>query len=292
MIELPAKKDIDKISIDILKGSKSFDIYPTPVDNIVSYAELIVRKDIDVSKIQESYLEKANTVLQNALSKIRGIFDRKEKMIYLDLSAGFNRKNFVKLHETAHGILPWQKEIHDILGDNDITLNPDNNEEFEAEANYFASVTLFQHERFNKELQKLGLNIDAAMQLARHFGASIHASLRRYIDCSNNRCALIILENLCKSPLSCALRNFLTSQKFQECFGDIDLPSKFDNSWPFVADYRFRKYKKNGLITLNTASGSVDFNYQFFNNTYNAFIFLYPVGEVKKSRTNIIVSGT
>lgn len=107
-----------------------------------------------------------------------------QKTIYLDLSQGFNRKNFGKLHETAHSILPWQKKVNDILGDDEHALSPETNEEFEAEANYFASITLFQHDRFLSELSKLNLSIDASIQLAKHFGASIHASLRRYVNCS------------------------------------------------------------------------------------------------------------
>jgi Zn-dependent peptidase ImmA (M78 family) len=293
MTDLLAKKDIDKISLEILKESKSLDVYPTPVDKIVSFSELVVRKDIDVSKVHHSYLHKASAALQRALTKVRGIFDRKEKTIYLDLSQGFNRKNFVKLHETAHGVLPWQKKIHDILGDDDLTLNPDANDEFEEEANYFASVTLFQHDRFISELAKLNLSIDAAMHLAKHFGASIHASLRRYIDCSKNRCALIILENICKTgDPHCSLRNFLYSAKFQEEFGDIILPHTLEYSWPFVQDYcHCRKYKKDGTIVLGTRNGELNFAYQFSNNGYNAFVFLYPEGETKKSKTTIIVNG-
>jgi hypothetical protein len=48
MLEQHTRKDIEKISYEILRGSKSLDIFPTPVDKIVEYAELVVRKDVDV----------------------------------------------------------------------------------------------------------------------------------------------------------------------------------------------------------------------------------------------------
>ncbi|HWJ29715.1 MAG TPA: ImmA/IrrE family metallo-endopeptidase [Flavisolibacter sp.] len=293
MSELISKNDIDRISMEVLKGSKSLDVYPTPVDRIVEYADLLVKKDVDVSQIHPTYKDRANEFLRSALSKVRGIFDVKQRVIYLDLSQGFNRKNFVKLHETAHGILPWQRKIHDIIGDNDQTLNPDHNEEFEAEANYFASVTLFQHDRFMGEVAKLNLSIDAAMHLAKHFGASIHAALRRYVDCSQNRCALLILENMCKTGMPyCMLRNCITSKKFVKAFGEIILPPKLEFSWPFVQDYcSGRKFKKDGQLTLSTKNGEVAFSYQFFNNSYNAFVFLYPIGEIKRSRTTFVVKG-
>lgn len=292
MVDLSAKTDIEKISFEVLKNSKSLDVFPTPVDRIVEYTELIVRKDLDVSKIRPSFIDKANSVLKRALSKVRGLFDRKQKTIYLDLSQGFNRKNFVKLHETAHGILPWQKKINDILGDDEHTLSTETNEEFEAEANYFASITLFQHDRFIAELGKLNLSIDAAIQLAKHFGASIHASLRRYVDCSKNRCALLILEKPVKNSKSyCSIRNFFASKTFSDVFGDIIFPATVDYSWEFVQHYcHNRKYIKGGIINLDTKNGKVKFNYQFFNNGHNAFILFFPFGELKKSKTQIIIT--
>jgi hypothetical protein len=293
MDELISKSDIDRISMEVLRGSKSLNVFPTPVNRIVEYADLLVKKDVDVSQVHPTYKDRANEFLRSALSKVRGIFDIKKRVIYLDLSQSFNRKNFVQLHETAHGILPWQHKIHDIIGDNDHTLNPDHSEEFEAEANYFASVTLFQHDRFIEEMAKLNLSIDASMHLAKHFGASIHAALRRYVNCSKNNCALLILENLCKEePPHCFLRNFITSQQFTKTFGEVAPPHRLELTWPFVQDYCYgRRYKKEGRISLETKDGPAEFAYQFFNNTYNAFVFIHPVGEVKKSKTTFIIKG-
>ena len=293
MTELIAKKDIDRISLEVLRGSKSLDVFPTPVDRIVEYSELLVNTDVDVSQIHPSYLDKANAVLRSALLKIRGIFDTQKRVIYLDLSQGFNRKNFVKLHETAHGILPWQQKVHKIIGENDNTLSLDHNEEFEVEANYFASVTLFQHDRFIDELTKLDLSVDAAMHLAKYFGSSVHAALRRYVQCSKNKCALLILENLCKNDLSsCQLKNYIGSTKFEKTFGEMSFPKNLDLSWSFVQDYyNGRRFKKDGKIDLETKNGKVEFSYQFFNNSFNAFVLIYPLGEVKKSKTTFIITG-
>jgi hypothetical protein len=289
---LTAKADIDRISLELLRRSKSLDVFPTPVDRIVEYSDLLVKMDVDISSIHPSYLDKANSFLRSALSKVRGIFDVRKRVIYLDLSQTHNRKNFVKLHETAHGILPWQRKIHEIIGDNDQTLNPDHNDEFESEANYFASVTLFQHERFNEELAKLNLSIDAAIHLSRHFGASIHAALRRYVDCSKNKCALLILENLDKNGQHCCLRNYLASNRFEAAFGEIVFPQRLEYTWSFVQDYcGGRRFKKNGEVKVPTKDGDIAMSYQFFNNSYNAFVFLHPLGEVKRSKTTFIIQG-
>lgn len=291
MNNLDAKADIDRISMEVLRSSKSLDVFPTPVDRILEFADMVVRKDIDISKIHPSYKDRANEFLRNALSKVRGIFEFSSREIILDLSQNQNRKNFVKLHETAHGILPWQKKVQAIIADNDHTLNPDHSEEFEAEANYFASITLFQQDRFIKELKRLDLSIDAAMHLAKHFGGSIHAALRRYVDCSPNKCALLILDNIERGKITtCNLKSYIASSKFEKAFGTILFSPRLGFSHPFVQDFCFgRRYKKGGRARLETTDGSVEFAYQFFNNSYNAFVLIHPVGEIKRSRTTYII---
>lgn len=293
MTELPSSTDIEKISYDILKGSKAWGVFPTPVDKIVNYSELIINNQVDISSVHESYLDKATNALFKAISKVRGLLDRRKKMIYLDLSQLPTRRNFVKLHEVGHGVLPWQVKVHDVIDDDDDSLSPYVVDEFEAEANYFASVTLFQHDHFISELKKLNLCIESSLHLAKLFGGSIHATLRRYIQCSPKRCALLVLEKASgrDSIRNCSKRGYFASSKFDETFGQIDWPDEFDSTWAFATMYFLgRKGVIPGSITLQTANGYTDFNYQFFNNSYNGFVFLYPVGEKQTSRTRIIVS--
>ena len=293
MVESHTKKDIEKISYEILKGSKSFDVFPTPINQIISYTELIVSKEIDVSKIHSEYFSKATDALRRALSKVRGVLDRRERTINLDLSQKKPKLGFIQLHEVGHDVLPWQNKIHDILDDDDDSLNPETHEDFEAEASFFASATLFQNDRFLSELDKLSLEIESPMYLAKLFGASVHASLRRYVEYSKNKCALVVLENISinGSPVKCRLRDKFQSEKFSKTFGDLNFPIELGYTWPFVQDYYHnRRVKKNGAITLLTKNGNVDFTYHFFNNSYNAFVFLFPHGEKKSSRTKIIIT--
>lgn len=296
MIDLPSKSDIEKISLDLLKQSKALDIFPTPVDKILSYSELRLEKGIDLSNIDQSFLSKfSDKVSQKfieTLGLVRGLIDRREKIIYLDLSQNFNRQNFVKLHEVGHDALYWQREILEHL-DDDTTLDSFTKEEFEAEANYFASSTLFQHDRFEHEMQKLELGIKSPMALAKVFGASIHATLRRYVEYSKNRCALLVLE---KNPIKdnlifCLKRDYFQSPKFTETYGNLDLPDTFGYTWSFTKDYAFKKrFHEGGTITLTTENGPTDFTYHFFNNSFNAFVFIFPKGEVNKTRTRIILN--
>ena len=149
MCAIQSIKDIEKISLEILKDSKSLDVFPTPIDRIVSYVDLKVSSNIDISQIHEGYKSKYPDALLRALSKVRGLLDRKEKKVYLDLTQLDSRKNFVKLHEVGHDVLPWQQRCFDVLDDDDESLKLDTREEFEAEASKIFNILSF----FSKNLE-------------------------------------------------------------------------------------------------------------------------------------------
>lgn len=288
MVELQSKKDIDNLSYEILRSSKSLDVFPTPIDAIVTYSELVV-STTDLSRIPSNYVSKSLDVLKRAIGKAQGMLDRREKVVYLDLSTHPSKQKFVKLHEVGHRVLPWQQKMYEVLEDDENTLDSNTREEFEAEANYFASATIFQQDRFLSEMDKLGLGIDAAIFLSNRFGASTHATLRRYVEYSKKRCALIVLKDCSNSGAK--LRNLFQSKSFMKTFGSLSFPENMERVYPFVDDYcRKRRIKKDGSVSLPTRNGSTNFTYHFFNNTYNAFVLLFPVGEKKSTRTKIIIS--
>lgn len=291
MVDPFTKGDIDNCALQLLKSSKAFDIFPTPVDSIIQYAELAVATGIDLSKVEKSFFLHFPDI-GKILSKVRGALIREERTIYLDLSQIPSRRNFIKLHECGHHVLPWQKSTFDLL-DDDNTLHPSVKEEFESQANYFASAMLFQLDRFETEMNKLGLHIDSAMYLARHFGASNHAALRRYVELHRKRCSLLVLE---KDPLmgqrpEYKVRDYFQSGTFTASFDTIEWPEYVGYTWPFVKDFYFKRKKTEGLVTLSTANGSSEFSYNFFDNSYNGFVLLFPVGEKQKTKTKIVLSG-
>ncbi|MEZ0007153.1 Zn-dependent peptidase ImmA (M78 family) [Flavobacterium sp. 28YEA47A] len=291
---LHSKKDIDNISYDILKSSKSLDVFPTPVEKIVQHSELYIAGGIDLKSLEKKYKSSYfSDALKSGLSKIRGFLDRREKVIYLDMDQISSRKNFVTLHETGHNVLPWQSKTLEFL-DDDETLDPDTQEEFEQEANYFASVTLFQNDRFENHVKKFELGMPSVIQLSNHFGASVHATFRRYVEESKFRCALLILKNLSEKGkvANGDFRNAFHSESFLNNFGSIEWPENFGYKWEFIKDHLFlkKKWKTNGLINLKTLNGNVDFTYHYFDNTYNAFVLIFPKGENKSTKTKIVLN--
>lgn len=283
--------DIDRIVLDTLSKSKSLGIFPTPVDKIIRYAELYVDTRIDLSRVTDSFFAKSEMFMKRGVAKIRGVLDRSEKVIYLDLQQPDVKMRFVKLHEAGHELCPWQGKLHDCL-DDDETLDPDISEKFEAEANYFASASMFQVDLFNDKMAELPLELASAIQLSKIFGSSVHASLRRYVEESTKRCALLVLNVDGKdynSTPKLSIRNYFQSNAFTKEFGSVNWGTEFDISVPFVQDYIFNRRFLKSELQFNIDDVYVDCNYHYFNNGYNVFVLIFPKGETNKSRTKIIL---
>lgn len=292
MLDPSTQKDIERISYDLLKQSKALDIFPTPVDKLLNFSELEVDRNINLASVEQSFLSKASAQFKNAMNKVKGILDRKKRIIYLDLSLPLSSQGFIQLHETGHDLLLWQNKTLEFL-ENDQTLSPYVQEQFEAEANYFATITLFQQDRFNNAAKNYPLEIASVIKLAKEFGGSIHATMRRYVETSELRCALIVLKNMSKfeTTPNYGLRDYFSSPKFEKHFGVIGLPKEFGYKWPFAKDYYFNKrFVINGKVILKTVQGDQEFKYHFFNNSYNGFVLLFPRGEKNKSKVKFVVN--
>lgn len=64
--------------------------------------------------------------------------------------------------------LPWQRDVFEYMEDEE-SLSPDVEEQFEAEANYFASPSLFQLNRFEEEISALPFGLATIKHLSSKF---------------------------------------------------------------------------------------------------------------------------
>jgi hypothetical protein len=288
--DLDSSDEIEKIARNILIASKAWGKFPTPVDEIAEFAELQIEMGINLSEVEPDFFTTKFEFVKRALAKTLGILDRRKKTIYLDHSQIKSRKNFIKLHEVGHKACDWQSALGFI--DDDKTIDPDINDKFEREASFFASSALFQLERFDDEVLKLPLEIYSPLTLAKKFGGSNHAAIRRYVERSQKRLALLVLHKPeINGEFSAKIRNYFQSTKFTADFGEISWANeKCGPEWPFIQDIqRGKKLHKAGQIALKISSGEfVTFTYHFFNSSYNSFVFLLPLGEMIKSRTVIV----
>jgi len=61
--KLNSSSDIERISYDILKQSKAWGVFPTPVDDIVNYVELKIDENSYINDIPKNYLSKSLDVV-------------------------------------------------------------------------------------------------------------------------------------------------------------------------------------------------------------------------------------
>lgn len=287
---LDSAADIEAAAAALLRESKALGVFPTPVDKIVSTAELSIAEGIDLSQAKQGYFSTAFSGIGKVSRKVLGLLDFRSKTIYLDLQQAVSRQRFIKLHEVGHDVLTWQGDAY--RWDDEKTLDPAVTEVFEREASSFASAVLFQLDRFDEEAAKLPLRIGSPMALSKKFGASCQAAIRRYVQHSQKRCAVLVLEYP-DSELKARIRDCFESPAFAAQFGQIEWPEHCDASFPFVQDMlRKRKYHEDGnLLLANRPDAQVALTYHYFSNGFNGFVFLLPPGESIRSKTRIVLAG-
>jgi len=154
---------------------------------------------------------------------VLGLFEPHERLIVIDKNLAKPRVPFILLHETGHG-MPHQAAMYALMQDCEHLIDPDVTDLFEREANVFASEVLFQGEQFGREAYDDPTSIDAAMHLAKRFGAGHYSTFRRYVQGSPRPCALISLDPATSGEMRVgSLRRILMAKSFARL---IDLPSQ------------------------------------------------------------------
>jgi hypothetical protein len=209
-----------------LREAGALGVFPTPVERIMSVANVEEVKDDLLSpgllaKIRAG-AEMAGGLLKRAVSKIMGLFHASAGLVYLDQSLIEVKKRFVRLHESAHGFLPWQRPLYAVVEDCDKSLDPDAADLFDREANVFASEVLFQLDAFREMAESWTFEVWTPVRLAKQFNASIYASIRQYVSKNHRACAVVVLDmpGLIEGDgFRANLRRVVQSPAFTEAFG-------------------------------------------------------------------------
>lgn len=249
---------------------------PTPREAVLGCAKLVETGEIDLAEYEATLTEKTLRLFHRAASKVLGLLDRRSEIIYVDPAIHISRRTFVTYHEVTHRILPWQKIT--ITEDDNLTLRPECEELFEAEANYGAAEILFQCERFEQEARDYNLSIVSALSLAASYDASCHATLRRFVERNHRPCLLLVLK-----PTSRQYGDGRTSYYVVYCVPSGSFTAGFGE--PFDAMFVNPGSELGGIvngggegeITLPDASGlHRPCDVEVFNNNFNTFVLIYP----------------
>jgi Zn-dependent peptidase ImmA (M78 family) len=184
----------------LLREAGALKVFPTPIEDIMAAAKLTVVDDelLDAGMLQKflAIAKSGLATVKSAFSKVMALFESNDRLVVIDRNVPKPKKPFVKLHEAGHGYMPHQSKAYALLHDCDRTLDPDVTDQFEREANVFASETLFQGDVFTSIAADSSFGVKVPIDLAKKFGASNYSAFRRFVATNDKACCVVVLEQL------------------------------------------------------------------------------------------------
>jgi hypothetical protein len=269
-----------------LRDADALGVFPTPVSEIMVAARLIeAHDDLAEEGVVARLRRKAEGALKRAATKVIGLFHASSRLVFIDRTLQLVKQTFVRLHETAHGLLPWQREMYAVVEDCQLSLDPDVADQFDREANVFASEVLFQLSSFITEARDFEFGIGIPLKLSKKYGASVYASVREYVRKHPRPCVVLVLNppQLIEGPgFVASLRRVEVSRSFAERCGPVDWQKQFTPDDPIGAMVPLGKRRMTGkrqLALVDSAGRSHECLAEAFTQGYQVFVLVLVCGE-------------
>lgn len=270
-----------------LREGSVLGVLPTPVEQIMAVARV---QEVEEDVLNPSFIakiigraEKAGQVIKRALSKVMGLFHASDGLVFIDQTLIVVRKRFVRLHEAAHGFLPWQRPMYAVVEDCEKSLDPETADLFDREANVFASEVLFQLDTFRDMAEERPFEIWTPVRLAPKFNASIYAAIRQYVSKNHRVCAVIVLEMPeieAGVGFRAALRRVVQSDSFNAMFGGYQWKESYtpDDDIGALVPIGRRKSSGKKTLGLTDANGTLhECVAESFTTTKQVFVLIHVV---------------
>lgn len=267
-----------------LREAGAFGIFPTPVDRIMSVAKV---EEVQDHVLDESFLAKlradAGGAIKSALSKVLGVFHAKAGLVFLSHTLMKVKKTFIRLHEAAHGFLPWQRSMYALVEDCEHALEPDVAALFDREASVFASEVLFQIDAFIEDARSREFSIWTPVRMSNTYGSSIYAAVRQYVSKHDKLCAVLVLNMpvlVEGDGFRSTLRRPIVSDSFLATFGNALWAETYtpDDRIGAMIPIGTRKYSGKRSLPLTDLNGvQHDCVAEAFTQTHQVFILIHAV---------------
>lgn len=197
---MPVREDIDlirKCALDLLTESGLIGTLPTPIDELVDAAGLVVA---DESHLSHDFLRSLPSEVGAPVLKLvedqelLAMLRRDTSEIHLSpaISENTKRRVFTLGHEIGHSAIPAHKLL--AYGETKATLSPAVRLRMEREANQFAAELAFQGDALAVAASDLPIEFDSVTALSRMFGPSIHSTMRRLVETHSSSLLGMVLE--------------------------------------------------------------------------------------------------
>jgi hypothetical protein len=268
-----------------LREAGALGVFPTPVERIMAVARV---EEVNDNVLDEGFLAKmrasATGAIKSAFSKVLGLFQASSGLVFLDQTLMKVKKTFVRLHEAAHGFLPWQRGMYALVEDCKHAIDSEIAALFDREASVFASEVLFQLDAFIEDAQSREFSIWTPVRMSKNYGASIYASVRQYVSKNNRACAVLVLnmpEPAEGAGFRSTLRRLIMSDRFVHVFGDLPWPEVFTPDDEIGAMVPFgpgRKYSGKRSLGLVDRNGEThDCVAEAFTQGHQVFVLIHSV---------------
>lgn len=296
--DFESAEDIAKAADRLLAKTEARGGLPTPVDDIVAAAGLVEPEE---SALSDSAISRAPEHIRVAMtlinSKVRALLDRKAREVHInpEIVEYPAQQKFKRLHEVSHDILPWQTAL--AYADDDLTLTWSTDILFEREANQGAAALLFQRELFRRMAGDYEIGCGAILELRDKFGASIHATFRRYVETHKELVAGLVLEPspFLAEPVSYRRREAFHSTAYTRRFGPpLGWPTVLrENPYSFVAEasgYLSNMFPPECDLSLPDLDNiPTELKGELFTNSYNLFVLLWQPRRQRYKHRRVVV---
>lgn len=214
----------------------------------------------------------------------------RERVVYIDKNQGDSRARFTEAHEISHILLPWHEQV--LRMDDERNLFFQTRDEIEAEANWTAAQLLFQGHRYHERALSDEVSIASPIALAGDYEASIHASIRYYVQHHPDPVAVLVAGRYTQFDGTLPIWNSFESPSFNLQFGALvqHIPQKSfapDSEGGVLGrliDEAFRTTNPpRDKIALSDLGGRQHrFLAETFFNQYSVFMMVSPA---KRTRT-------
>lgn len=266
---------------------------PTPIEDIVAAAGLVKTDEVLLSA---SMIAKAPKHLRKLLSsasrKIVGVLDRRERVIHIEPSSSKGRENFVTCHEIAHDIFDWQRDLQ-VLGDTSQTLRASVTNRFEREANQGGAEILFQRDLFQRIASDYPIDLATPVELSNLFGASLHASFRRWVEGLDVAACGLVMDTTLDSRGRRPRFEHIDSRRWRRQFGPHRLPTRISlEDYPFAASNR----GEGDFVLTDRAGDPIELGWQTLSTPYRTFALVWVPTKVSfvarhRRRATLVIPG-
>ncbi len=284
-----------------LRQANALGVLPTPIDEIMRVARV---QEVEEDLLNPSFIakligkaEKAGKAIKRAITKVMGLFHAADGLVFIDRTLIMVRQRFVRLHESAHGFLPWQRPMYALVQDCEQALDPDTAELFDREANTFASEVLFQLDTFRDQAEEKQFEIWTPVKLAKEFNASTYAAIRQYVSKNRRTCAVIVLnmpEFEAGAGFRATLRRVVMSESFKVMFAGHCWPESYtpDDDIGRLVPLQGRRGSGKRQLGLTDAAGKLhDCIAESFTNTKQVFVMIHVAKALTAKRVLLGATG-